>query len=59
MKKPNGDYGEFIISIDHTGSTYYPVRIIANHHFSVHKTVDDAVLYLMRRFGSSVVYRIG
>ena len=56
-ERVNGDYGMFTISADYS-SPYYPVRIMANHHFSVHKTIDEAISYLIGRFGCDVVYNV-
>lgn len=53
----NGSYGVFKISEDYR-SPYYPVRVLANHHFTVHKTVEEAIDYLVGRFGWDVVYKV-
>lgn len=53
----NCGYGVFeIVRCDY--SPHFPVRVNARYHFSVHKSVEDAVNYLVDRFGSDVVYTI-
>ncbi len=57
MKTINGGYGVFIIRKAFS-NPYYPVRCDAHHHFTVHRTVEDAINYLVGRFGPNVIYEI-
>ena len=56
--KVNGDYGKFIIRQRKRSSIYYPYEIVANHFQTVTTSIDEAVNYLVDRFGCDVVYEI-
>lgn len=54
----NGDYGKFIIRQRKRTSIYYQYEIVANHFQTVTSSIDEAVNYLIDRFGRDVVYEV-
>lgn len=57
MNKINGDYGVFVIR-NYFSNPYFPVRCDARYHFTVHRSVEEAISYLVGRFGADVVYEV-
>lgn len=60
MKKnnTNGDYGKFIIRNRKKASVYYPYEVVARNFQTVTATVEEAINYLIGRFGHDVVYEV-
>lgn len=56
--KVNGDYGKFIIRKRKRTNIYFPYEIVANNFQTVTTTIDEAINYLIGRFGSKVIYEV-